>query len=240
MRCAVGSASIQSSFSCRFGADDGWAPAGNGKPRSAPIAAEPMPKRARKRRRGAARGSGTERDDVVTEAIVANQGDILAGHAYSQTAGHVPVGGGTGCRPDRPVPAFPARSSGREEGDPVGGRSRRRPGRRVGPPGRDSRAVAEGAGAGAIHPRRDGEARAVRHPYRRHLQRQRRAEGDRRRPDGGVRGAHGHGVPGRHRPQGQARRRRPARAGDRRRYVEPDGRPGNVPGAQPRRRANQG
>ena len=78
-----------------------------------------------------------------------------------------------------------------------------------------------------------------RHPHGRDVERQRRAQGHGRRADGRVLRAHGHRVSRGHRPQGQARRRHPARARRRRRHLEPDGDARDVPRAQPRRRSDE-
>ena len=71
------------------------------------------------------------------------------------------------------------------------------------------------------------------------LERERRSQGHGRRSDGCVRRAYGYRVSRRHRSEGQARGRHPARARHRRRHVEPDGHARDVPRAESRRRADQ-
>ena len=71
------------------------------------------------------------------------------------------------------------------------------------------------------------------------VERQRRSQGNRRWPDRRVRGPHGHRLPGRHRSEGEARWRHPARAGHRRRHLEPDGGARDVPRPQSRRRSDE-
>ncbi len=140
---------------------------------------------------------------------------------------------------ERLVSTVAAGAARRADGAAVGRQSNRGHRGRVDQADGNAGAHRTGAGASGVHPRRDAAARAQRHQDRRHLQRERRPQGHRRRTIGRLRRAHGHGLSQGHRPARQARGRHPARARHRRRHRESHGDARDVPRAEARRRPDE-